>query len=242
MAASGICGTATPASMTSQELQAPYPNSLLQSNVSRNADGTITDASLKALISSLSASGVIPVRPGMSTIQGGTAATDATSPLALYIQKENAMLANIKTEYCYYDTRYRYALNTLLDAVAQVSLPAQQAQPQNSKFEVYLPITKMLNQKLNDLTQVINAIAIERYRLSRQDSAEINSLNQTLSARAADLQAQAALLKSDSSAAELRKRMVEYTNEKNVATSNLLTLYAVMNIVAIGVLVTLARS
>jgi hypothetical protein len=36
--------------------------------------------------------------------------------------------------------------------------------------------------------------------------------------------------------------MVEYTKEKNNATSNLLTLYAVLNIVAIGVLVALART
>ena len=64
----------------------------------------------------------------------------------------------------------------------------------------------------------------------------------TLSKRAADLKAQGANLESDGAAADLRKRMVEYTKEKNRATNNLLTLYAVLNIVAIGVLVTLSRT
>lgn len=245
MASSGICaGVATPATMTTQELQAPFQNSLLPTSISRTSDGLITDAALKAHITSLSSSGVIPARPPVQQLQGGEKAAQAGSPLAAYIQKENALLAQIKSEYCFYETRYRYALGVLVDSVSQASLPAQGSQsPQSqSRFEVYLPITRNLNQKLNDLTQVVNAIAIERYRLSRQDSQEINSINSTLSARAADLKAQQQILTSDASAAELRKRMVEYTKEKNTATNNLLTLYAVLNIVAIGVLVALARS
>jgi len=241
---SSICGGATPATMTTQDLQATFEKSILPTNVTRNTDGTITDASLKSHISSLSSSGVIPVRPQVGTIQGGTLANNPNSPLAAYIVKENELLAKIKQEYCFYEGRYRYALNVLVDSVSQASLPASGASPtgNQSKFEVYLPITRKLNQKLNDVSQVINAIAIERYRLSRQDSTEINSINQALASRAADLQAQAAILKSDTSAAELRKRMVDYTKEKNNATNNLLTLYAVLNIVAIGALVILARN
>ena len=241
---SSICGAATPATMTTQDLQAPFPNSLLPTNVSRNADGTIPEASLKAHINSLSSSGAIPVRPKVGTIEGGKVANNPNSPLAAYVTKENELLNKIKGEYCFYEGRYRYALNILLDSVSQASLPASGASPtgNQSKFEVYLPITRNLNQKLNDITQVINGIATERYKLSRQDSSEINNINQELSSRATDLQAQANILKSDSSAAELRKRMVEYTKEKNNATNNLLTLYAVLNIVAIGALVILARN
>jgi len=244
MASSGICGNATPASMTTQELQAPFPNSLLPSTVSRTPDGIISDAAINAHITSLSSSGVIPVRPPIEQLQGGDKAGNPGSPIAVYIEKENKLLDNIKKEYCFYESRYKYALGVLVDSVAQASLPAQGTQsPQSqSRFEVYLPLTRNLNQKLNDLTQVINAIAIERYRLSRQDSQEINAINSTLSSRADDLRAQQKILTSDSSAAELRKRMVEYTKEKNNATSNLLTLYAVLNIVAIGVLVALART
>ena len=229
--------------MTKQDLQAIYPNSILPSSaVTRNQDGSIADASLNSHVQSLSSAGIIPVRPDINKLQGGEPANDASAPLAKYVQHENAFLNNVKSEYCFYESRYRYALNSLLDSVAQASLPASNNQPSQSQFEVYLPITKTLNQKLNDLTQVVNAVANLRYSLSRQDNQSINDINQTLSKRAADLKAQAAILESDGAAADLRKRMVEYTKEKNSATNNLLTLYAVLNIVAIGVLVTLART
>ena len=229
--------------MTKQDLQAIYPNSILPSSaVTRNQDGSIADASLNSHVQSLSSAGIIPVRPDINKLQGGEPANDASAPLAKYVQQENAFLAGVQAEYCFYESRYRYALNSLLDSVAQASLPASNNQPSQSQFEVYLPITKTLNQKLNDLTQVVNAVANLRYSLSRQDNQSINDINQTLSKRAADLKAQAAILESDGAAADLRKRMVEYTKEKNSATNNLLTLYAVLNIVAIGVLVTLART
>ena len=243
MATSSLCGTATPASMTKQDLQAPYPNSILpSSSVTRNQDGSISDVSLNSHVKSLSSAGLIPVRPDMDKLQGGDPVNDPSAPLAKYVQKENAFLNAVKAEYCFYESRYRYALNNLLDSVAQASLPASNNQPSQSQFEVYLPITKTLNQKLNDLTQVVNAVANLRYSLSRTDNKSINDINMTLSKRAADLKAQGAILESDGAAADLRKRMVEYTKEKNRATNNLLTLYAVLNIVAIGVLVTLSRT
>jgi hypothetical protein len=240
----GFCGgaAATPASLTNQDLQAPFQNSILPSSVTRNTDGTISDASLKAHITSLQSSGLLPVRPNIKTLQGGIAANDIDSPLAVYIQKENVMLAAIKAEYCYYEGRYRYALNRLLDSVAQASLPAANNTSKQRQFEVYLPITKNLNQKLNDLTQVSNAIAQARYTMSRQDNDQINSMNSAISARSKTLKEHADILKSDTSVAQLRKRMVAYSNEKNDATNNLLTLYAVLNIVAIGALVAIARS
>ena len=228
--------------MTTQDLQATFPNSILPGSVTRNADGSISDTSLNAQIQSLSATGVIPIRPDVNSLQGGNAPNDPSSPLATYIQKENKFLNNVKTEYCFYETRYRYALKNLLDSVAQASLPAANNQPSQNSFEVYLPITKTLNQNLNDLTQIVNAVANLRYSLSRQDNSNINNINETLSKRAADLKAQAAILQSDGAAADLRKRMVEYTKEKNKATNNLLTLFFVLDIVAIGVLVTLART
>lgn len=240
---SGLCGNETPISMTTTELQSPFSNSILPSSVARTSDGLITNESLKTHLSSLQGSGLVPVRPNINTIKGGVMANDPKSPLAEYIKKENDLINKIKAEYCYYESRYKYSLGVLLDSVATASMnPVATAIPGQSKFEVYLPITKALNQKLNDLTQVANSISIERYKLSREDNSNINSINDRLSSRASELQAQAKILASDGSVAELQKRMVEYTNEKNKATSNLLTLYAVLNVVAIGVLVVLARS
>jgi hypothetical protein len=241
--ASGICGT-TATSYTTSELQASFAGSVLPSGPSRTSEGLITEAALRSHIDSLKSAGVIPVRPIMSQLPSGTNANDPKSPLAIYIQKDNALLNKIKVEFCFYESRYRVALNILLDSIAQSSLPAPTGATAQStrQFEVYLPITKKLNQKLNDVTQISNAIAIERYALSRKDNQDINNINSQLASRAEELRAQQKILTSDVSKAELHKRMVDYTKEKNNATSNLLTLYAILNIVAIGALVILART
>jgi len=241
--ASGICGT-TATSYTTSELQAPFAGSVLPSGPSRTSEGLITEAALRSHIDSLKSAGVIPVRPIMSQLPSGTDANDPKSPLAIYIQKDNALLNKIKVEFCFYESRYRVALNILLDSIAQASLPAPTGATTQStrQFEIYLPITKKLNEKLNDVTQISNAIAIERYALSRKDNQDINNINSQLASRAEELRAQQKILTSDVSKAELHKRMVDYTKEKNNATSNLLTLYAVLNIVAIGALVILART
>jgi hypothetical protein len=49
-------------------------------------------------------------------------------------------------------------------------------------------------------------------------------------------------LNSENSITELRKRMVEYTEEKNRSAMNLLSLYGFLNLVAIGLLFYVARS
>lgn len=241
MATTFCAQTALPATMTINDLQTPFPNSLLPTSASRTQDGLITDDSLQAWLQSLQSSGVIPVRPDMTQLQGGQAGTATGSPLAVYVQQEGALLDQMKSEFCYYEVRYKYSLNQLLNSVAQTSLPATPTAGAQSTFEMYLPVTKILNQNMNDLSQVVNGIAKLRYSLSQGDSQAINSINATLAARSVALQKQSTILSSGSTAADLRKRMVEYTEEKNKATSNLLTLYAVLNIVAIGVLVVLSR-
>jgi len=242
--ASGICPTA-PSTYTTSELQATFPGSVLPSGPSRTTpDRLMTEDALKTHIASLKSAGVIPVRPIMEQLPSGTDANDPNTPLARYIQADNAFLNKIKAEFCFYEGRYRVALNTLLDNVASASLPSASGATANSQrqFEIYLPITKKLNEKLNDITQLANAVAIERYKLSRSDNQDINKINAQLASRAEELKAQQKILSSDVSKAELHKRMVEYTKEKNNATTNLLTLYAVLNIVAIGALVILART
>jgi hypothetical protein len=242
--ASGICPTA-PSTYTTSELQATFPGSVLPSGPSRTTpDQLITEDALKAHIESLKSAGVIPVRPIMQQLPSGTDANDPNTPLARYIQADNAFINKIKAEFCFYEGRYRVALTTLLDNVASASLPSVSAAAANSQrqFEIYLPITKKLNEKLNDITQIANAVAIERYKLSRGDNQDINNINAQLASRADELKAQQKILSSDVSKAELHKRMVDYTKEKNNATTNLLTLYAVLNIVAIGALVILART
>lgn len=238
-------GDGSTGSLTKAQLRTPFTNSIIPTSVTRNSDGTITQATINARITTLQNNGTMPARPGdggrgMAILEGGLAVNNASpqSPLTEYIGKENTFLRSIESEYCWYKVRYTQALSQLMTAITNGSTTETDTSSDNS----LLNITIKLNQSLNDLTQMVNAIAIKRYSLSRTDGDAINSMNATLSARSAELQKQSVILKADSSAAELRKRMVDYTKEKNDSTTNLLTLYAVLNVIAIGALVIIARS
>jgi hypothetical protein len=63
-----------------------------------------------------------------------------------------------------------------------------------------------------------------------------------LGARQKQLSEQNEILNRESAAADLHKRMVEYTIEKNKANTNLLTLYGVLNIVALSMIFYIART
>jgi hypothetical protein len=238
-------GDGSTGSLTKTQLRAPFTNSIIPTSVTRNTDGTLTQATINSRLTSLQTSGTMPRRPGdgtagrgMAVLEGGVAVNSPNSPLTAYIGNENTFLTNIQSEYCHYKVRYTQALSQLITAITNGTTAETDTSSDNS----LLNITIKLNQNLNDLTQMVNAIAIQRYTLSRQDGDAINSMNATLSARSEELQRQSVILKADSSAAELRKRMVDYTKEKNDSTTNLLTLYAVLNVIAIGALVIIARS
>jgi hypothetical protein len=67
-------------------------------------------------------------------------------------------------------------------------------------------------------------------------------LNTNLQSTFDTLQSHNQLLNSETSVADLRKRMVEFTEEKNRSALNLLSLYGFLNLVAIGLLFYIARS
>ena len=61
-------------------------------------------------------------------------------------------------------------------------------------------------------------------------------------ARCEDLLEQRDILERETAAADLHKRMAEYTTEKNRANQNLLTLYAVLNVTALAMIFYIART
>jgi CRISPR/Cas system CMR-associated protein Cmr1 (group 7 of RAMP superfamily) len=75
-----------------------------------------------------------------------------------------------------------------------------------------------------------------------QQSSEVNALNENISAVFGSLKRQSDILNKEHGEAELRQRMVEYTQEKNRSTNSLLQLYGVLNIVAVGLLLYIYRS
>jgi hypothetical protein len=107
---------------------------------------------------------------------------------------------------------------------------------------MYLGKAKEFNIKLNDLVQISNYLAAKRVQDASKQSSEVNALNESITSVFGSLKKQSEILNKEHSEAELRQRMVEYAQEKNRSTNNLLQLYGVLNIVAIGLLLYIYRS
>jgi len=109
-------------------------------------------------------------------------------------------------------------------------------------IQMYLGKSKEYNVKLNDLIQVSNFLASKRASDSSEQSDKVNALNTEISSTFDTLKQHQQILTSENATADLRKRMTEFSEEKNRSANNLLQLYGVLNIVAIGLLLYIYRS
>ncbi len=239
----------TNSSFTDSELNAIYTGGLLNrlSNPQRDTNGILQSSSLNAWFNTLVSSNVIPTLPTQDDFKAAaSAATNTNSQnnvVQAYITAENKFSADLRSEYCYYEARYKHALRTLISKLAtQYSTSGTQNTQVTTEVNTYLTICETLNIRLNDLILLSNAVARNRLETSRNKTSEANQINNELQTRAASLQEQARILKDKSSTADLYKRMIEYTEEKNRANRNLLSLYSFLNIVALGMLVYVYRA
>jgi hypothetical protein len=156
--------------------------------------------------------------------------------------KETATMAKLSQEYCYYYVRYKYSLETLFDKLVQTSKGTTLSNTDRQDIQSKLNRAKEFNEKLNDLIQITNYIAQKRAAEMRDQNAEINKINTDISGTFETLKSHAKILNSENSVSDLRKRMVEFTEEKNRSALNLLSLYGFLNLVAIGLFFYIARS
>ena len=156
--------------------------------------------------------------------------------------KETATMGKIQQEYCFYYFRYKYSLETLFDKLVTTSKLTNLTDNDRSDIQNKLNRAKEFNEKLNDMIQITNYIAQKRVSEMREQNTEINSMNTSIKSTFDTLQEHSKILNSESSISDLRKRMVEYSEEKNRSALNLLSLYGFLNLVAIGLLFYIARS
>lgn len=156
--------------------------------------------------------------------------------------KESQTMTKIQQEYCFYYFRYKYSLETLFDKLVNTSKLTNLPDTDKADIQSKLTRAKNFNEKLNDIIQITNYISQKRATEMRDQNTEINTLNSSIKSTFDTLQAHSKMLNSETSLSDLRKRMVEYTEEKNRSALNLLSLYGFMNLVAIGLLFYIARS
>ena len=238
-----FCGS-IPTSMTDTSLQAPYtstngsPSLMGSANVAsaeRTDRGLLTPTATLTAVKALKAQGLIPTPP---TITSNS--VSETGPIEAYMKQDQDFVTNLKAEYCYYDGRYRYALQQLIKGLQQGYTDSNTTNQQS--IQNYLKLTQGLNRTLNDMTQLVNQITQQRRQETKDQSTSINSLNQELVSRGNQLGAQNDILQKEQGAANLYKEMVKFTREKANYTNNMLALYSFLNITALGLLFYIYRS
>ena len=238
-----FCG-AEPTTFTDADLTADYGASerpgLIASanlgNASRESDGLLVQAAIGTAVQTLTNSGLVPVPPTSTPTQGQDTQMPGSesSRIEAFMKRDRTFIEGVKREYCFYDGRYRYALRQLIKLLQE---GYSDASSQNQVLiQKYLKLTQVLNRKLNDLSQITNAVTQVRLQQSQDNNTSINSLNGQLMQRSKLLQQQNKILSTDQGAANLYKDMVGYTREKVNYTNNMLTMYSFMNITALGLL------
>lgn len=227
--------------MTSDELTQVYPSGILPESMPDMKDGLVKDGWVTSYVKSMEQKGILPKPTNMDAVKSNMFDSPETAdPLATYTSKDSIFLDNIKKEYCFYEKRYFASLSMFLDGIAQSSLQGQQSAA--ATIQIQLDKTRALNQKLTLLAQIVNGISIYRYETAKNYNNNINTINKELKGRQERLMKQNEILKKESAGADLNKKMVEYTTEKNKANQNLLSLYGVLNIVALAMIFYIART
>jgi hypothetical protein len=220
-----LCATQT--SFSDTELNAPYSatSPLLPTtrtvDTDRESTGMLRGGVVTARIEELKNLSIIPI-------------PTPTDP-SIYVNKQATFIANVKAEYCYYESRYKYALNQLFSFIA--ASYATNPTDNRTNINTYLLKTQQFNEKLNDLTQIINGIVTYMLNISSSVDSEITIYNTRILEKQKALDEQNRIISANDASSKIKKEMVRYTEEKGRNTNNLLNLYGFLNVVAVGLLV-----
>lgn len=158
---------------------------------------------------------------------------NANDDYARFRDKMRSFIAAAQKEYCHYFMRYRFWMERyIINIPNTVSGNNPNVQDMNDG----LLYSTEYNIRISDFLQIMNAV--NRMILANNASLadQTNGMNTEIAENFNRLKAQAAILKSEAPAAELKRRMVDYTKEKAKATNNLLSLYFFLDLVALGML------
>jgi hypothetical protein len=223
-----------------EELVTPFSNSVANVQLATDENGIILPDKMNNYIRTLVTSGRLPAAPSLNKAISATD-SDAFNPVTEYAAQMKMFVETLREEFCYYDSRYKVAMNEWVSLITDASYK-QDSTIANSDIQKYATIATQLNYKLNFLVQLTRALSNYQYTSSKQKQEDIEALNKQFNSRYAATKAQMSQLSNLTSTEDLRKRMVGYTQEKARATDNLLSLYAFLNVVALGVLVYVYKS
>jgi hypothetical protein len=150
------------------------------------------------------------------------------------------LMDSAKKEYDFYYNLYKQSAGNLFDSIVlynnRKNATRQRAMNNN------LDQTTKLNTKLNILLQIMIGITSTVQGSTTQINNQLQNLTRWLEGRRWTIMQQRNTISSGEGITKLNKEMVNYTEEKARYTDNLLKMYSVLNIVALGLLVYVFRS
>lgn len=219
-------------------------------NPARDANGMLTDTTLSNIITKIttptvdsidlkkSIKPIIPIIPKNATVTNKNE----------FMAAQETLKNNITSEYTFYYCRYIYCLNELFRNIGLTASPAYTRAVNSIKgatdatISSYLKYTIDYNQKLNDLIRIINKLQTTISGNNESTTKDLSGSDVKLDNLIKALEEQNDKLSGKNTVTNLRKDMVKYTEEKGRYTDNLLKMYSVLNIVALGLLVYVYKS
>lgn len=191
----------------------------------------IPTAQLQTYVAQLIANGTVPNH----TPKPGSRTSSMETDMDKLVEDDTRFFGSVRDEYCYYEARYSFALKRFLQLSTSLD------NTQNDAAKQMLNISTQLNQKLNNLLEVISYITEYRVGLINSNKDAINDSNRGINDKLAQLKRQYGMLSKDNAVIETQKEMVRYTKEKNDNVLNQLQLFIVLNAFAIGAVFAIYR-
>jgi hypothetical protein len=181
--------------------------------------GLITATAIAGRVQTLMNNGTIPIaRPD----ENGNYDMDTL------MVSDGKLYSDLQSEFCWYQSRYLYALNQFLQAATLRQ--ATDAGPANA----FLATTQTLNKRSNSVLQIISYLAQSRVSNIMTSKGTIDTLNTDINKKLAELQAGYALLNKNDAVLTTQREMVRYTEEKNNYTNNRIVVWTALNVLALG--------
>jgi hypothetical protein len=148
---------------------------------------------------------------------------------------DQAFYTSIRSEYCFYESRYKVALDQFLTLVS--SGDTDQASVSRA-----LKVTIDLNARLNSLLEILNSISTVKSQAVNTRGPVLNSANTELQKKLSILQEQHKFLGSSDVRSRTQEEMIRFSAEKNRAMNIQIMFFVALNIVALGTIITVYRS
>ena len=212
-----VDGCAADATINDATAQLLFPNGISFTGFELNDQQRIPPDVLAAKITSLQSSNLMPTNKG-----------DVDQQVVV----DSQFYKSVKMEYCWYENRYNYLLRKYLKLLMS-----------DNKNDVTLSMslnnsTTEVNKRLQSLLEIMNTVANERAKrvdTFRQRHIDGNdSINKNI-LRLADIKKK---LNSNNLRLSTQREMQVYTEEKNRALRVQVTVFAILNVVALGVVYT----